>query len=63
MPDYTEEEYAKYFSTLGRLDLDAEDGREIKITLFQCQSCGSVIAARAPHLAIHQALKPDEEIS
>lgn len=51
-----ESEYADHFDSLGSLDLSGEDGSKLAITMFMCHDCGSVIAARALHYAIHQDL-------
>jgi hypothetical protein len=54
--DFDLTQYDDYFETLGEMDLGTVDGRQIKITLFQCVECGSAITARAIHYSMHHKL-------
>lgn len=45
-----------HFEEVGQLTFDQEDGRTLGLTMYICQSCGSLIAIRQAHWNIHEDL-------
>lgn len=61
MPD-TPEAIKSHFTSLGVMSLTAEDGADLGVELFSCNSCGSVVVVRKKHWEIHQAI-PEIQLS